>query len=411
MSLTIESVCAWEDFDARGWPTLTAEVRLTGGALGRAIAPGSVAEHHYGAPQLRDDDYTRHRGRGVRQAIAQVNGALDRRLRGRDAGDQAAVDAAIAATDAPPFLGANASLAVSLALARAAATAGGQPLWSRLGTASPGAAPAVVVDLLSGGQRSTPGLDFRSYLVVLAPGLPPQQAIEQGFALAHGLRDWLLRSKLPLVRTEHGTFAPAVAGTPAALDLLLKAAERAGLTPNQEVSLGIDVGARHLFDVDDERYFLGSQGRALDSDTFLTSLEELVSAYPISLLVDPLSPADAPAAEGLQARFGAVQVVGYEFFAGSAERVALGVKDGAAGGAALDLSQMATLTGALEFAGAVRRAGWALLAQAAPGETADTALADIAVAAGATAARFGPLAGAEHLVKYTRLAQIARKTG
>ena len=404
MTHTIESIHAWEVFDARGWPGVAAEVRLSRGATGRATAPGSIEDIHYGALQLRDDDYTRHRGRGVRKAVAQVIEVLAPRLAGRAFADQQALDGLLADA-AGSAAGANATLAVSLAAARAASDASAAPLWRYLG-GGVGSPPQPIIDLMTGGQRYTPGLDFRGYLLVANPASSFAQAVEQGSAVSYGLRDWILRSKLPLTRPEFGAFAPGVKSNREALDLLLKAIERAGLAPGKDVSLGLDVGGRLLFDVDDERYFLGSASLALDTDGFLAFLEALVADYPISLLIDPLSPTDAGNSDDLQPRFGRVSVAGYEFFASSRARLDLGVAGRAAGGIAVDLSQTATVTQALMVLGAAHDAGWTTIAHMAPGETEDTALADVACAAGATAVRFGPLTGAEHLAKYTRMLRI-----
>lgn len=400
----IESVHAWEAFDARGWPAVGAAVRLAGGVTGRATAPGSIEDIHYGALQLRDGDYTRHRGRGVRNAVRLVTETLAARLTGRRVERQQEVDGLLseAPGEAPA---ANATLAVSLAAARAVAAASGTPLWRHLGQGD-GPAPHPIFDLMTGGQRYTPGLDFRGYLVVANTAASFGRALEQGFAVSQGLRDWIVRSKLPLTRPEFGAFAPGVKSNREALDLLLKAIDRAGLAAGKDVSLGLDVGARLLYDVDDERYFLGSEARALDTGHFLAFLQALVRDYPVTLLIDPLSPTDAGNSEDLQPRFGDVTVAGYEFFASSRARLDLGVAGRAAGGIAVDLSQTATVTQALAVMGAARDAGWMTIAHAAPGETEDTALADVAVAAGAAAVRFGPLSGAEHLSKYARMAHI-----
>ena len=414
MPFTLRSIHAREAFDARGWPTLTAKGTLDNGVAIRAVPPGSQWEHHYGALQLRDRDYTRLRGRGVLQAVRAVNETIAPQVLGRSFNHQAELDALLATLDRTPDrseLGANALLTVSILGAEAGAATAGEPLWRYL---NPGATvmPRPIFDLLSGGTAATPGLDFRSYQVIPLTASSYRQALEQGLAIKQALQDVMTLKKLQPLQAEDGGYAVALPGNRAALDALLQAIERARLQPGQDVALALDLHATALCDLEDERYFLRSEGRALDIDLFVETLEGLAADYPIAALFDPIDRDDWQTWERLQRSIGGqVRLIGGDFFASNLGRLQQAVAMNACGGIAVDLSQVATVTDALDMLSAARKLGVAAAMTAAPGETEDTTMADAAVAGGADLIRVGPLAHSERMLKYGRLQRRESEMG
>ena len=409
----IARVDGLEVLDSRGNPTVQAIVTLADGTAGRAIAPSGASTGASEAHELRDGDPRRYGGKGVLRAVGHVRGEIAEALRGLDAGDQAAVDRALAALDGTPDksrLGANAVLAASLATALAAAAAEGLPFYryvSRLvGGAAPPCLPLPMVNLLSGGKHAGAQVDFQDFLIVprgagsMAEALERVQAVYRA-ALAllterHGYQ--------PLVADEGG-WAPRLASNEAMLELTTEAIERAGCRPLEDVAVAIDVAATHFYR--EGRYCLAVENADLEPEAMIARLEDWCRRFPLLSIEDGLAEEDWAHWPALQARLGArCQILGDDLFATHPERIRRGIGARAANSVLIKVNQIGTLSEALEALRLAREAGWTAVVSARSGDTEDSWLADLAVGSGAGQIKIGSIARSERLAKYNRLLAI-----
>jgi enolase len=415
MSTTITNIRAREILDSRGRPTVEVEVELADGSLGRASVPSGASTGRHEVLELRDGDTQRYRGRGVRRAVQHVAGPIADQLAGQDALDQAAIDVQLIALDGTADksrLGANALLGVSLAVARAAASAVGLPLWRYLGGAAARVLPLPMVNIISGGLHARRNLDFQDFLIIAVGAGSYTQALEMSVAVYEATHDLLAERGLSTLKADEGGFGPALADEFAALDLLMQAVERAGYRPGDDIAFALDIAATHFYDAQDGQYQLMGRGRSYDAAGFIETLDELAARYPIVSIEDGLAEDDWQGWRELTARLGErVQLIGDDLFTTNPARLTRGVTSGVANAILVKMNQIGTLSETLAVVELARRAGYRVVVSARSGETEDSFLADLAVATNAGQIKIGSLAQSERLAKYNQLLRIEEALG
>ena len=407
----IEAVAAREILDSRGRPTVEADVRLDGGALGRASVPSGASTGRHEALELRDRDEMRFGGLGVRGAVRNVGEEIGPAVVGRDALDQAGLDAALVALDGTPGkerLGANALLAVSVATARAAAAARGLPLWRHLAGGQP-ILPLPMVNILSGGLHAAGGLAFQDFLVVPVGAGRYSEALEMVYAVRSATEVILTGRGLSTLKADEGGFGPALVRPEQALDLLEQATRRAGYRPGDEVAFAVDVAASHF--AREGLYDLPHHG-PIGAPELVHLLEDLVDSYPLVSIEDGLGEDDWEGWALLTRKLGArVQLIGDDLFTTDLGRVERGIDESVANAVLVKMNQIGTLTETIAVVERARDAGYATVVSARSGETEDPFIADLAVATAAAQIKIGSLAQSERLAKYNQLLRIEEELG
>ncbi len=409
----IAGVHARQVLDSRAAPTVEADVRLVGGAVGRAAAPSGASTGAHEAHELRDRDGPAWAGRGVRRAVAHAREVCGPAIVGLDARDQASVDASLRAVDgAPGFgrLGANTAVALSLATARATAAQLGVPLYRHVASLA-GALPALplpMVNMISGGAHAGRNLDIQDVLALPVGAPTYNAALEMIVRVYWALRDLLMEAGHPPLIGDEGGFGPTLGSNEEALDLVARAIVRAGLRPGADVALALDVAASQFYrDGFYELERTGSGPRRLDAAGMVDLVEGWAARYPLVSVEDALAEDDWEGWHRLTTRLGdRLQLVGDDLFTTDAARVRRGVADGVANAVLVKVNQVGTLTGALETLRDARVAGYRAIVSARSGETEDDWLADIAVGSGAGQIKVGSVARSERLAKYNRLLRI-----
>jgi enolase len=397
----IVAVRAREILDSRGRPTVEADVDLASGVSASASVPSGASTGRHEARERRDGG-VRYGGRGVLGAVAAVCGEIASAVTGLDATDQAAIDARLLELDGTPDkrrLGANAVLAVSLAVARAGAAARGRPLWRHIADRSHGPRlPVPMVNLISGGLHARQGLEFQDFLAIPLRAESFAGALETLVAVRDQLEVELMARGLSTLKADEGGFGPALDSPDAALELIASAVTGADLAYGEDVAIGLDVAATHL--------------PAAAGPELIERLAALCERHPIVSIEDPLGEDDWEGWRGATARLGGrAQIIGDDLFATSAARVQRGIAEGAADAVLVKMNQVGTLTETLAVVDLARRAGWRAVVSARSGETEDAALADLAVGSGAGQIKVGSLAQSERLAKYNRLLRIEEELG
>jgi enolase 1/2/3 len=410
----ITGVYAREILDSRGNPTVEVEIQLESGAWGRAAVPSGASTGKREAVELRDGDAQRYRGKGVQQAVRNVEETIAPEIDGMDASEQAAVDQALLELDGTPnksALGANAILAVSLAVARAGADDAALPLYAYLGGVGSRLLPVPLINVVNGGAHADNGLDFQEFMLVPAGADSFSNAIRMGVEVFHALREGLKEKKLGTGLGDEGGFAPALGSNTAALDFLMQAIERAGYRPGDDVALALDVAASE-FAEDNGRYRLRREGVVLDADELITRYEKLVDRYPIVSIEDGVGEDDWAGWALLTRRLGArVQLVGDDLFVTNPAVIQQGIQKGLANAVLIKLNQVGTLTETLEAVELAKRAGYGTVISHRSGETEDTFVADLAVAVNAGQIKTGSVARSERTAKYNQLLRIEEELG
>ena len=408
----IETVSAREILDSRGFPTVEATVTLAGGGRGTAAVPSGASTGQREAVELRDGDAKRYGGKGVLRAVANVRDTIAPALAGKDAADQAAIDAALVRLDGSENkrkLGANALLAVSMAVARASAAARGVPLYRALGDGA--LLPVPLMNVINGGRHAPNPLDFQEFMIVPhgAPSFP--EAIRQGVEVYHALRALLDRRGLSTAVGDEGGFAPALRAHEEALDLLVEAIEHAGLAPGRACSLALDVAASELAD-GDGYVFRKSGGARRSSDELVALYERWCAAYPIVSIEDGLGENDWTGWQRLTAALGSrVQLVGDDVFVTNESLLARGIADRVGNAILIKLNQIGTVTETRAAMARATSAGYRSIVSHRSGETEDAFIADFAVATGAGQIKTGAPCRSERTAKYNRLLGIATELG
>jgi enolase len=413
-TMKIESVLAREILDSRGNPTVEAEVRVTGGAKGRACVPSGASTGAHEALELRDGDKKRYGGKGVLKAVANVNKILGPAVKGMDVRDQKAIDGRMLALDGTPNkskVGANAILAVSLAAAHAAAAATKQPLYRSIGGAKARILPVPVMNIVNGGAHADNRLDFQEFMIVPHGARTFADALRTGAEVFHALKAVLKGRKQSTNVGDEGGFAPDLATNEAAIGVVLEAVEKAGYKPGKHVSLALDAAATELWK--DGRYvFHKSTGARLTSSQMVKLYEKLVAKYPILSIEDGLAEDDWDGWIELTKKIGRkVQVVGDDLFVTNRERLKRGIDAGAANSILIKVNQIGSLTETLDTIRTAKKAGYSSMISHRSGETEDATIADLAVAVGAGQIKTGSLSRGERTAKYNQLLRIEQELG
>ena len=410
----IEAVFAREILDSRGFPTVEATVTLAGGARGTAAVPSGASTGQREAVELRDGDPKRYGGKGVLRAVANVRDVIAPALAGRDAADQGAIDAALVAldgTDNKARLGANALLAVSLAVARASAAARREPLYRALGGDGATLLPVPLMNVINGGRHAPNPLDFQEFMIVPhgAPSFP--EAIRQGVEVYHALRALLDGRGLSTAVGDEGGFAPSLRSHEEALDLLVAAIEHVGLTPGRACSLALDAAASELAD-GDGYVFRKSGGPRRSADDLIALYERWCAAYPIVSIEDGLGEDDWAGWRRLTAALGArVQLVGDDVFVTNERFLARGIAESVGNAILIKLNQIGTVSETRAAMSRAAGAGYRSVVSHRSGETEDAFIADFAVATTAGQIKTGAPCRSERTAKYNRLLGIAEELG
>jgi enolase len=411
---SITALYAREILDSRGNPTVEAEVQLESGAWGRAAVPSGASTGKREAMELRDGDGARYRGKGVRQAVRNIEETIAPEVEGLDASEQAAVDQALLELDGTPnksALGANAILAVSLAVARAAADDVGLPLYAYLGGVGARLMPVPMLNVLNGGAHADNGLDYQEFMLVPAGADSFSNAIRMGSEIFHSLRELLVAKGLSTGVGDEGGFAPNLASNTAALDLFLQAIEKAGYRPGEDVALALDVAASE-FAESGGRYRLRRENLVLSSEEMIHRYEQLIDRYPIVSIEDGLGEDDVAGWGALTRKLGRrVQLVGDDVFVTNPAIIQQAIKNGLANAVLVKVNQVGTLTETLEAIELAKRAGYGTVISHRSGETEDTFVADLAVAVNAGQIKTGSVARGERTAKYNQLLRIEEELG
>jgi enolase len=414
----IAGVHAREIIDSRGNPTIEAEVRLQSGALGRAAVPSGASTGTREAVELRDGDPGRYLGKGVTRAVDNVNSLLREALIGREAADQAGLDARMIeldGSDNKSRLGANALLSVSLANAHAAASEAGQPLFRLLGASPTGdgrepVMPVPMMNIINGGAHADNSLDIQEFMIlpVGAPSL--REALRYGSEIFHTLKKILHGKGLATSVGDEGGFAPDLPSNEAALQTIVQAIEQAGYKPGQDVYLGLDVASSEFYR--DGNYRLESEQRSFSAAEFTHYLADLVARYPIITIEDGMSEADWDGWSLLTSQLGRkIQLVGDDVFVTNTRILAEGIARGVANAILIKPNQIGTLTETLAAINMAEQAHYASIISHRSGETEDTTIADIAVATAATQIKTGSMSRSDRVAKYNQLLRIEEQLG
>jgi len=411
---SITGLYAREILDSRGNPTIEVEVQLESGAWGRAAVPSGASTGKREAIELRDGDAQRYRGKGVRQAVRNVEETIAPEVEGMDASEQAALDQALLELDGTPnksALGANAILGVSLAVARAAADDAGLPLYAYLGGVGARLMPVPMLNVLNGGAHADNGIDFQEFMLVPAGAENFSGALRMGAEVFHTLKELLHEKGLATGVGDEGGFAPNLASNTAALDLFLQAIEKAGYRPGEDMLMALDVAASE-FAESGGRYRLRRENLVLSSEEMIHRYEQLLDRYPIVSIEDGLGEDDVAGWGAMTRKLGGrVQLVGDDVFVTNPAIIQQAIKNHLANAVLIKVNQVGTLTETLEAVELAKRAGYGTVISHRSGETEDTFVADLAVAVNAGQIKTGSVARGERTAKYNQLLRIEEELG
>ncbi len=408
----IRRVHARQILDSRGNPTVEVDVWLESGASGRAAVPSGASTGEFEAVELRDggQDWN---GKGVTQAVANVNGEIAQAVVGLDALDQAAVDRRMIELDGTPNkarLGANALLGVSLAVAKAASFEKGVPLYRYLGGEDAHVLPVPMMNVLNGGAHADNRVDFQEFMVVPVGGRSFADALRMGTETFHALKGRLHERGLSTAGGDEGGFAPDLGSNEEALEVLTAGIEAAGYRPGEDLAIALDPATSELFD--DGVYRLAHEGRTLTSEDMAAYWEDLAGRYPIISLEDGMDEEDWDGWKLLTDRIGdRVQLVGDDLFVTNPERLSRGIEAGVANSILVKVNQIGTLTETFEAVRIAHEAGYSAVMSHRSGETEDVTIADLAVATGCGQIKTGAPARSDRVAKYNQLLRIEEELG
>ncbi|MFQ5863499.1 MAG: phosphopyruvate hydratase [Candidatus Brocadiales bacterium] len=418
MLTAIKDIKAREVLDSRGDPTVEVDVLLEGGVLGRASVPAGASRGTHEAVELRDgDNKARYLGRGVLGAVKNVNEVIGPRLKGQDACNQETIDQGLIrldGTDNKERIGANAILGVSLAVARAAALAGGIPLYRHIGGPKGSKTlPVPLMNVLNGGRHADNRLDIQEFMIVPKGVRSFSEALRVGAEIFHYLKEILKKGGYNTGVGDEGGFAPNLRSNEEAIELVLSAVQTAGYKPGSEVSLALDIAASELYDSKDRKYrFSAGEVKERDSRGMIDFYENLLASYPICSVEDGLAEDDWDGWKEMTERLGQkLQLVGDDLFVTSARRLSRGIEQGVANAILIKPNQIGTLTETLQTTELAKRNGYGTIISHRSGETEDTTIADVAVATGAGQIKTGAPSRGERTAKYNQLLRIEEELG
>jgi enolase len=416
---TITSVHAREILDSRGNPTLEADVTLSDGSVGRAAVPSGASTGSREAVELRDGDKTRYLGKGVKNAVANVNGAIATALKGFDAADQKGLDAKLIGLDGSPNkdrLGANALLGVSLAAAHAVAISRKQPLWKHLAALSPQppalgpALPVPMMNIVNGGAHADNNVGMQEFMV-LPVGLPSfSEALRAGVEIFHSLKSVLKANGLNTAVGDEGGFAPDLKSNEQAIETILEAIGKTGYKAGTDIYLGLDVASSEFYK--EGAYHLEGEGKTLSPTQLVDFYADWCAKYPIITIEDGMAEGDWDGWKALTERLGRkIQLVGDDLFVTNTAIFRQGIERHIANAILIKVNQIGTLSETLEAIAMAHSANYASIVSHRSGETEDTTIADIAVATTATQIKTGSLCRSDRVAKYNQLLRIEEALG
>ncbi|MDD3180550.1 MAG: phosphopyruvate hydratase [Opitutaceae bacterium] len=416
MNTAITSLTAREILDSRGNPTIEVDVKLASGHLGRAAVPSGASTGEHEALELRDGDKKRYLGKGVQDAVANVKNRIAPVLIGHDATDQVGIDRVMLNLDgtrAKSNLGANSILGVSLATAHAAAAALGQPLYKYLGGPNAKVLPVPMMNIMNGGAHSDAPIDFQEFMIMPTGASSFREALRMGAEVFHTLKKVLKDRKLSTAVGDEGGFAPNLASTEAALDVIALAVKGAGYKLGRDINLALDVAASEFYRNDKKRYvFKKTDGRALSGDQMVAFYKELISKYPIISIEDGCAENDWATWKKLTDAIGRnIQLVGDDLFVTSTEFLKRGIDTGTANSILVKVNQIGSLTETLDAIAMAKEAGYTAVISHRSGETEDVTIADIAVATNVGQIKTGSLCRTDRVCKYNQLLRIEEELG
>jgi enolase len=410
---SIKTVRAREILDSRGNPTLEGEVVLADGAVGIAAVPSGASTGKHEAVELRDGDKSRYGGLGVQKAVAHVNTEIASAIAGMSAFEQAAIDHRLIQLDGTANkarLGANAILATSLAVARAAANFRKVPLYLYLAETKAEQLPVPMLNILNGGKHASNSVDFQEFMIVPLGAASFHKAMQMSSEVYHSLRRVLGDKGLSTNVGDEGGFAPQLPANKDALDLILAAVDRAGYKAGQDLSIALDPAASTFYQ--DGKYVLSREGVTLSSTEMVDYYAKLVSDYPVISIEDGLAEDDWSSWSLLTARLGKrIKLVGDDLYVTNINRLEKGIVQNASNSILIKLNQIGTLSETLEVITRAQRAGWTTIISHRSGETEDTTIADLAVASNSKFIKSGAPCRSERLAKYNRLLKIEEELG
>ena len=409
----IVDVIAREIIDSRGNPTVEADVLLESGVLGRAAVPSGASVGTKEAVELRDGDMQRYFGLGVLKAVGNVNTEIAESIMGLDSMEQNFIDQTLIeldGSDNKSRLGANAILAVSLAVAKAAAEETGLPLYRYLGGAGPMSMPVPMMNVINGGAHANNNLDMQEFVIIPVGAQSFREAVRCGAEVFHTLKKLIDAKGMPTSVGDEGGFAPNLANNEAALQLIVEAIEQAGYLPGPDIAIGLDCASSEFFR--DGKYHLTSEGLSLTSAQFVDYLATWIDKYPILSIEDGMSEHDWDGWKLLTSKLGkSVQLVGDDVFVTNSRILKEGIAQGIANSILIKPNQIGTLSETFSAIETAKRAGYTAVISHRSGETEDTTIADIAVATNVLQIKTGSLSRSDRLAKYNQLLRIEEDLG
>ncbi len=402
-----------EILDSRGNPTVEVDVLLEDGSFGRAAVPSGASTGAHEAVELRDGDKSRYLGKGVLKAVDAVNDEISDTLLGLDAEDQREIDLAMISLDGTENkgrLGANAILGVSLAIAKAAASARGLPLYSYVGGVSAHVLPVPMMNIINGGEHADNPIDFQEFMIMPVGADSIAEAVRWGAEIFHTLKKGLSEKGLSTAVGDEGGFAPNLASTRAALDFVMESIAKAGFKLGEEVALALDCASTEFFK--SGKYEISGEGLSLSPVEMADYLADLCAAYPIRSIEDGMAEDDFEGWKALTDKIGGkVQLVGDDLFVTNPKRLAMGIEKGLANSLLVKVNQIGSLSETLEAVSIANRAGYTAVMSHRSGETEDSTIADLAVATNCGQIKTGSLARSDRLAKYNQLIRIEEELG
>ena len=409
----IADILAREILDSRGNPTIEVDVVLDSGASGRAAVPSGASTGAHEAVELRDGDAARYAGKGVRNAVANVEGEIFDAISGMDPTEQERIDEILIDLDGTPNksrLGANAILGVSLAVAKAAAADFGMPLYRYIGGVHARTLPTPMMNIINGGKHADNPIDIQEFMIVPHGAPSVAEAVRMGAEIFAALKKGLAAAGHNTNVGDEGGFAPGLKSADEALAFITRAAERAGYRPGEDVGFALDCAATEFYE--SGKYDLAGEGLTLDAAGMVDYLANLASRYPILSIEDGCAEDDWEGWALLTARLGSkMQLVGDDLFVTNPDRLRRGIADGVANAILVKLNQIGTLSETLEAVEIAHRAGYRAIISHRSGETEDATIADLAVATNAGQIKTGSLARSDRTAKYNQLIRIEAMLG
>ena len=412
--LKIESVEALEVLDSRGNPTVQVEVITDGGFCGVAKVPSGASTGSFEAVELRDNDEERYMGKGVKKAVENVNRTIAKKITGMNVYDQLKIDQKlidIDGTDNKEKLGANATLGVSLAVAKAAANSLGMTLYNYIGGVNAKKLPTPMMNILNGGKHSDNNISSQEFMIMPTSGKDFAENLQMGVETYHNLKKVLKSKGYSVAVGDEGGFAPNLQSEEEVLDVIVEAIKKAGYIPGKDISIALDVASTEMYDeakkVGKNGYLFWKTGTFKTSDEMIDYLEELVQKYPIVSIEDGLAEEDWSSWKKLTQKLGSkIQLVGDDLFVTNTDRLRKGIKNKVANSILIKPNQIGTLTETLDAIEMAQKAGYTTVISHRSGETEDTTIADIAVAVNAGQIKTGAPCRTDRVAKYNRLLNI-----